>query len=600
VKRLLAVVAGLALVLVGTMAAAAWLSSGSGTASAAATTVDKANPPDATRVASTVSLSWVPSTLASGDAVTGYEVYRHVGPTATLICTVTSASCVDTTPVATQVSYGVVATIGTSWRGPESDLTPFTYDDVAPSTTADVSPAPNAAGWNKAPGTVTVSLEADDSGSTPSAGVDHISHTVDGGSAVVVNAASTSFPVSGAGTHTVTYFAVDNAGNAEDAHTLTVKIDPNAPVTAVVQSPAANNAGWNHDDVTLDFTATDSGTSGIKSVTVDGVPTAGAAASKTLTAEGTHTVSYFATDNADNVEGTKTATVKIDKTAPTTSVDPASSSSWTTDNSVALTANDALSGVASIEYRVDGGPTQTYSTPFTLAGGSHTVEYRATDVAGNVPLFQSATIKVDTVVPTASLSQTGSGQPTISGTDATSGVASVSWRDGNTGGYTTVAGSSTTLSLANGSHTIWYFATDNAGNQSTPTSQTITVNVDTTGPTVTNIDPSNGKSGQNWNQVDCNAVSGRICANVSDTSGVASVTYCLQRVSSGLFWNGTSFSLASCTPRTMSLDSGTRYVSETIANSSVPSGSYRLVVTATDSAPSANVTVSPTITFTIN
>lgn len=124
--------------------------------------------------------------------------------------------------------------------------------------------------------------------------------------------------------------------------------------------------------------------------------------------------------------------------------------------------------------------------------------------------------------------------------------------------------------------------------------------VDSTGPSITSIDPTNGKSGNNWNQVDCNAVGGRICANVTDGTGVASVTYCLRRVSTGLYWNGTSFSLASCTPRTMTLDTGSRYISENISNGSMPSGSFTLVITATDSAPGANVTVSPTVTFTIN
>ena len=73
-------------------------------------------------------------------------------------------------------------------------------------------------------------------------------------------------------------------------------------------------------------------------------------------------------------------------------------------------------------------------------------------MAGNVEADTTATIKVDTQLPTANMSQTGQGQPTITGTDqaALSGVASVSYRVGNSGGYTTVAGSSTTLNLPTG------------------------------------------------------------------------------------------------------------------------------------------------------
>jgi hypothetical protein len=595
VKRLLAVVAGLALALVATMAVAAWLSSGSGTASATATTVDKANAPGATPVASTVSLSWATSTLASGDAVTGYQVYRHVGPTAELICTVTSSSCVDTAPVATQVSYGVVATIGAHWRGPESDLTPFTYDDVAPTTTADVTPAPNAAGWNKAPGTVTVSLEADDSGSTPNAGVDHISYTLDGGSAVVVPAASTSFTVSGAGTHTVGYFAVDNAGNTEAAQTLTVKIDPDAPVTTVVQNPLANANGWNHDSVTLDFSATDSGTSGIKSVTVEGVGTAGATATATLTAEGTHTVSYFATDNADNVEGTKTATVKIDKTAPTASIIPVGGSSWTNDNTVALTAGDALSGIASTQYSLDGATLQDYTGPVTLADGTRSFRYVVTDLAGNT-LDQTASIKVDTVTPTSSIASTTSTTWTITASDAapSSGVSIEWWLDSDA--HSTTSGTSAVVPVPTGSHTIHWFAKDAAGNQQTQqdlavtvsTADTIAPTVSMTYPTVINPIINNGQ----WTNSGCSPQGkpAGLCGTASDNVGVVgSAQFELRRiaVSPNTCWNGTSFTAAACGSYQTA---GGTAASWQIAlpYASLPSGTFELRVKVSDAAGNTN------------
>ena len=40
-----------------------------------------------------------------------------------------------------------------------------------------------------------------------------------------------------------------------------------------------------------------------------------------MTAEGTHTIAYAAIDAAGNTEATKTATVRIDDTAPTTTDD---------------------------------------------------------------------------------------------------------------------------------------------------------------------------------------------------------------------------------------------------------------------------------------
>lgn len=460
-KRALAVLVGLVLALAGTMAAAAWLSTGTGTASAAAATVNQAHAPVVTRVDGTVSLSWDPSTLANGAPATAYDVFRHVGSATTLICTATSTTCVDATPVATEVGYGVVARIGTNWRGPESEFTLFTFDDVEPVTTASVSPAPNAADWNNT--SVTVTLDATDPG-TPSSGVNHVSYTVDGGAQVDAPGATADLDVSGAGTHTVAYFATDGVGNAESPQLLTVRIDPSAPTTTMTRSVEPNGSGWNNTDVMLDFSAVDTDASGVESVTVDGVTTTGATASTTVIGEGATTVSYFATDVADNVEGTKTTTVKIDKTAPTVSIDPSGGPSWTNDGTVAITSGDALSGVASVEYAVDGGALQDYAAPFGIADGEHVVQYVVTDLAGNVT-DETATIKVDTVAPGSTIVNTTSATWTITATDAmpSSGLVIEYWIDN--GAHTTVSGSSAIVTVPTGAHTIRWFAQDGAGNQ---------------------------------------------------------------------------------------------------------------------------------------
>src|SRR5260370_32170818 len=78
----------------------------------------------------------------------------------------------------------------------------------------------------------------------------------------------------------------------------------------------------------------------------------GTAASFTRASEGTTTVTFHATDNAGNVEGTKTLAVMIDKTPPTltfgTATPAPNAAGWNNTNvSVAFTVADALSGVAS-------------------------------------------------------------------------------------------------------------------------------------------------------------------------------------------------------------------------------------------------------------
>ena len=59
-----------------------------------------------------------------------------------------------------------------------------------------------------------------------------------------------------------------------------------------------------------------------------------------------------------------------------------------------LTGADAGSGIDTIEYRLDGGDWTTYTAPVTISSGSHTLEHRATDVAGNVSAVGSATYTI--------------------------------------------------------------------------------------------------------------------------------------------------------------------------------------------------------------
>ena len=80
-------------------------------------------------------------------------------------------------------------------------------------------------------GPVTLTLAPSDA----SSGVAGTTWSLDGGAAQP----GTSVPVSGDGTHTVTYFSTDNAGNAEAARTATVRIDGTAP-----QASCAKAGRW--------------------------------------------------------------------------------------------------------------------------------------------------------------------------------------------------------------------------------------------------------------------------------------------------------------------------------------------------------------------
>ncbi len=92
----------------------------------------------------------------------------------------------------------------------------------------------------------------------------------------------------------------------------------------------------------------------------------------------------------------RTVSVKIDTIAPTTAVSGVPSGWSETPVTVTLTADDAGSGVASTEYRLQGAAGwTTYAAPFSVsAQGSSTYEYRSPDVAGNVESTQTFTVRV--------------------------------------------------------------------------------------------------------------------------------------------------------------------------------------------------------------
>jgi hypothetical protein len=177
---------------------------------------------------------------------------------------------------------------------------------------------------------------------------------------------------------------------------------------------------------------------------------------------------------------TVAATQDTDAPATTATTAPATANGtngWFTTSpvQVTLSATDGDgSGVASTQYRVDGGSWTPYTAPFTVSGeGSHAVEYASTDTLGNVEPTRSLGIKIDTVNPATSsslapASPTGSNgwylgpvQVSLSASDATSGVAST-WY--TIDGGTAQAYSSPFTISADGDHSVRFWSVDAAGN----------------------------------------------------------------------------------------------------------------------------------------
>jgi hypothetical protein len=161
---------------------------------------------------------------------------------------------------------------------------------------------------------------------------------------------------------------------------------------------------------------------------------------------------------------------------------------YVSDVVFSASASDASpgSGVASFQISIDGGAWAAYTAPLTLSEGSHSVDVRASDAAGNVST-QSQAIQVDSQPPTLALSAADEFCPgcgdtleiTIEVQDSLSGVAA--WEltaRGNAIASGAARASQTLLwnggGLPGGAHTLLLTAQDAAGN-TLETSQPVTL-----------------------------------------------------------------------------------------------------------------------------
>jgi len=407
----------------------------------------------------------------------------------------------------------------------ESDS--FKIDSVAPATTDSPSGTLGSNGWYTS-ASVSVSLSPSDATS----GVSATYYTIDGGSQHTY--AGSAFAVSGEGSHKITFWSVDVAGNTEAANSDSIKIDSVKPTT----TDNLDSTGWyTSASVSVTLTASDA-TSGVAATyyTVDGgsQQTYGGSAFS-ISGEGTHHIVFWSVDVAGNAETPESDSFKIDSVKPTTTDSLSGtqgSNGWFTSSSVSvtLTASDAGSGVAASFYIIDGGSSHIYTdSPFSVSGeGPHHIVFWSVDVAGNAESARSDNFKIDSVKPqtTDSLSGThgqngwytsASVSVTLTASDATSGVAATYYTiDG--GSQQTYTGSAFSVS-GDASHTIAFWSVDVAGN--TESAETDSVNIDTVKPHTS--DSLSGTQGSNdW----FTSASVSVTLTPSDaTSGVAATYY---------------------------------------------------------------------------
>ena len=229
----------------------------------------------------------------------------------------------------------------------------------------------------------------------------------------------------------------------------------------------------------LSFSVIDQSGTGIRNTTyrVDGGAWVNYTATGpfSLAGEAVHLVEWYSEDNAGNTEPIATASPRVDDSPPTTTLavgDPKYVGGTTfviSSTPLTLAASDGglvPVGIASTEYRIDGGGWTVYAGAFTLmVEGPHAVEYRATDRLGNAETARTLGANVDNTPPVTTIAPaTGPFTPTtgftLTATDGGSGVSVTEYRiDGGPW-----IGYANPFTVALGDHVIGYRSADHLNN----------------------------------------------------------------------------------------------------------------------------------------
>ncbi|MFF8641464.1 OmpL47-type beta-barrel domain-containing protein [Streptomyces sp. NPDC015345] len=267
-------------------------------------------------------------------------------------------------------------------------------DTTAPQTSVKVEGQTNADGAYV--GSASVAVSATDEGS----GVERIEYAVGADGAWQPYTAPV--VVDQVGSHKIRYRASDRAGNVAAEKSVDFKVvapstdDRTPPETSATVSGEKNDQGQYVAMATVTVTASDTG-SGVNTIEYaigDGGAWKAYTGPVMVHETGTHKVRYRAADKAGNqaaeksVEFTVVAPPVEDRTPPETSAkvegDKDSDGAYIGRAKVTVTATDSGSGIARIEYSLDGGPYLAYEAPVVVDRvGRHAVAYRASDKAGN-------------------------------------------------------------------------------------------------------------------------------------------------------------------------------------------------------------------------
>jgi hypothetical protein len=172
------------------------------------------------------------------------------------------------------------------------------------------------------------------------------------------------------------------------------------------------------------------------------------------------------------VQGADTSAPATTDNAPTTPVKQ--------DVTVTLTAKDNSSGIATTNYKLDGGAQQTGNTVAVTGEGTHSLVYWSVDKAGNTEAPHTVTVKIDKTAPVT----TAAASPAAPASGWYSSDVTFNFSASDAGGvantYYTIDGGAqqtgaTAVVSGKGTHSLQYWSVDQAGN--TEAASPVAVNI---------------------------------------------------------------------------------------------------------------------------
>ncbi len=218
------------------------------------------------------------------------------------------------------------------------------------------------------------------------------------------------------GPHSLHYLAVDAVGNREEEHHWSFTLQSAvSPASIEVKGNSVERGG----------TIFVSAGSLIRLKAVEGdsvVYTMDGAAGKVYTAPipapetGSHRLSFHAVDDLGNVSESRTLNVVADRTAPNShlhfegaQITRESSTIISSETRIVLEAEAGAVGAATLEYSLNGGRWQTYTSPFTIKiNGTIDFAYRARNALQTVEAAQKQRLTIDSLGPAIGVSYSAS------------------------------------------------------------------------------------------------------------------------------------------------------------------------------------------------